>query len=125
MERHAVQPLCNFFITHLTNSIDFAINDICYECSQNGVCLNSFDCVFVHKEISCTNKTEIKDGLQYTNKKQSLPGDIIIYEPEEDLEMKEKHRTFYKSILSSWSFIFMKQHRLLFLENKCFWTLKT
>ena len=26
-----------------------------------------------------TNKTEIKDGLQYRNKKLSLPGDIIIY----------------------------------------------
>ena len=25
------------------------------------------------------NKTEIKDGLQYGNKKQSLPGDMIIY----------------------------------------------
>ena len=101
MERHAVKSLRNFFITHLTNSIDFAINYICYECCQDGICLNSFDCVFVHKEISCTNKTGIKDGLQYTNKKQSLAGDIIIYEPEEDLEMKEKHSKFYKSFLSS------------------------
>ena len=101
MERDAVKPLRNFFITHLANLIDFAINDICYQCSQDRVCLNSFDCVFVHKEISCTNKTEIKDGLQYTNKRQSLPSDIIIYEPEEDLEMKKKHSTFYKSFLSS------------------------
>ena len=51
------------------------MNDICYEYSQEGVYLNSFDCVFVHKEVRCTNKTEIKDGLQYTNKKLSLPGD--------------------------------------------------
>ena len=67
----------------MTNSVDLAMNDICYEYSQDGVCLNSFDCVFVHKEVRCTNKTEIKDGLQYTNKKLSLPGDIIIYTPED------------------------------------------
>ena len=51
------------------------MNDLCYEYSPEGVYLNSFDCVFVHKEVRCTNKTEIKDGLQYTNKKLSLPGD--------------------------------------------------
>ena len=45
------------------------MNDLYYKYSQDGVCLNSFDYVFVHKEIRCTNKTEIKDGFQYTNKK--------------------------------------------------------
>ena len=45
------------------------MKDLCYEYSQNGVCLNSFCCVFVHKETKCTNKTEIKDGLHYRNKK--------------------------------------------------------
>ena len=50
---------------------------------SNGVCLNSFDFVFVHKEVRCTNKTEIKDGLHYRNKKLSLPGDIIIYTAED------------------------------------------
>ena len=59
------------------------MNDLRYEYSQNGVCLKSFDRVFVHKEVRCTSKTEIKDGLQYTNKKLSLPGDIIIYTPED------------------------------------------
>ena len=54
------------------------MKDLCYEYSQNGVCLNSFDCVFVHKEARCTNKTEIKQGLYYRNKKLSLQGDIII-----------------------------------------------
>ena len=43
------------------------MNDLYYKYSQDGVCLNSFDYVFVHKEIRCTNKTEIKDGFQYTN----------------------------------------------------------
>ena len=43
------------------------MNDLCY--AQDSVCLNSFKCVFVHKEVSCTNKTEKKDELQYTNKK--------------------------------------------------------
>ena len=62
------------------------MNDLCYKYSQDGVCLNSFDCVFVHKEVRCANKTKTKDGLQYTNKK--LSDDIIIYAPEEDLEMK-------------------------------------
>ena len=76
------------FITHLRNSNDLATNDLCHECSQDGVCLNSFDCVFVHNEVRCTSKTEIKGGLQYANKKLSAPGDIIIYAPEEDLEMK-------------------------------------
>ena len=64
------------------------MNDLCYECSQDGVCLNSFDCVFVHNEVRCKSKTETKDGLQYANKKLSLPGDISIFAPEEDLEMK-------------------------------------
>ena len=64
------------------------MNDLCYECSQDGVCLNSFDCVFVHNEVRCKSKTETKDGLQYANKKLSLLGDISIYAPEEDLEMK-------------------------------------
>ena len=55
------------------------MKDLCYEYSQSGVCLYSFDCVFVHKEIRCTNKTEIKDWLLYKNKKLLLPGDIVIY----------------------------------------------
>ena len=76
----------NFFITHLANLVYFAMKDLCYEYSQNGVCLNSFDCVFVHKEVRCTSKTEIKDGLHYRNKKLSLPGDIIVFTIE-DLAM--------------------------------------
>ena len=55
------------------------MNDLCYECSQDGVCSNSFDFVFVHKEIRCTNKAEIKDGLQYTNEKLPLACDINIW----------------------------------------------
>ena len=47
------------------------MNDLCCE---DGVSLDSFHCVFVHKEVRCTNKTEKKDGLQYTNKKLSLLG---------------------------------------------------
>ena len=39
------------------------MKDLCYEYIQNGVFLNSFSCVFVHKEARCTSKTEIKDGL--------------------------------------------------------------
>ena len=39
------------------------MNDLCYKYSQDGVCLNSFDCVFVHKEVRCANKTKTKDGL--------------------------------------------------------------
>ena len=54
------------------------MNDLCYEYFQNGACLYSFVCRFVHKDIRCTSKTEIKDWLQYTNKKLSLPGNIII-----------------------------------------------
>ena len=51
----------------MTNSIDLAMNDLCYKYSQDGVCLNSLTCIFIHKEVRCTNKTEIKDALQYTN----------------------------------------------------------
>ena len=78
-------------MTHHRNSIDVAMNDPCYECFQDGICLKSFDCVFFfHKEIRRTNKTEIIDGLHYSNKKLSIPGDIIIYAPEEDLDLKMK-----------------------------------
>ena len=83
------------------------MNDLCYEHSKDGVCLNSFDCVFVHIEVRCTNITEIQDGLQYTNKKLSLSGDINIYTLE-DLEMNQKYNTFSKPFylldaLSLWS----------------------
>ena len=59
------------------------MNDLRCEYSQDGVCLKSFDRVFVYKEVRCTSKTEIKDGLEFTNKKLSLPGDIIIHTPED------------------------------------------
>ena len=55
---------------------------------------------FFHKEIRYTNKTETKDELQYANKKLSVTVDKIIYAPE-DLKMKGKHCTFYKSFFSS------------------------
>ena len=58
------------------------MNDLCYEKPQDDVSLDSFDRVFVHKEVRCASKTKIKDGLQYANKKTSLPGDMIIYTPE-------------------------------------------
>ena len=38
-------------ITNLTNLVDLAMNDLCYEKYQAAVYLNSFDCVFVHKEV--------------------------------------------------------------------------
>ena len=63
------------------------MNDLCYEQPQDDVSLNSFDFVFVHKEVRCGSKTKIKDGLQYAIKKTSLPGDMIIYTPE-DVVMK-------------------------------------
>ena len=47
-------------------------------------------CFFFHKEIRRTNKTEIIDGLHYSNKKLSIPGDIIIHAPEEDLDLEMK-----------------------------------
>ena len=65
------------------------MSDLCYKCSGNDVCLNSFHCAFVHKEVRCTNKIEIKDGFRYTNKKlpgdinHTRPGDIIINTPED------------------------------------------
>ena len=68
------------------------MNDLCYECSQGGakiVWIVWIVFLFIKKlGALCTNKTEIKDGLQYTNKELSLPADVIIYAPEEDLEMK-------------------------------------
>ena len=63
-----------FVKTHLTNSIDLAMNDFFCDESQDAVCLNIFDCVFVHKEVRCVNKNQL------------LPGDLIIYTPE-DLAM--------------------------------------
>ena len=63
----------------MRKSIDLAMNDLCYNYSQDSVFLNSFDYVFVHKEFRCTNETEIKEGLQYTNEKLSLAGNIFIY----------------------------------------------
>ena len=62
--------------------------------AMDGICLNRFDCTFVHEEVKYTNKTGTKDGLQYTNKKLSLSSNIviswdfmIIYRPQ-DLVMK-------------------------------------
>ena len=53
------------------------MNDLCYEYSQDGVSLNSVSWVFIHKEVRCSSKIEIKVGLQYTNEKLSLSGNII------------------------------------------------
>ena len=53
------------------------MNDLCYEHSQDGVFLNSVGWVFVHKEVRCSSKIEIKVGLQYTNEKLWLSGNII------------------------------------------------
>ena len=69
------------------------MNDLCYEYCQDGVFLNSFCCLFVHKKVKCSSKTEIKVGLQYTNKKLSLPGNIIIY-TSEDLVINKKQYIF-------------------------------
>ena len=44
--------------TYQTNSFDLAMNDLGYECSQDGVCLSIFDRVFVHKEVRNTNQTK-------------------------------------------------------------------
>ena len=41
-----------------TISFDLALNDLGYEYSQDGVCLNSFDCVFVYEKMRCTNETK-------------------------------------------------------------------
>ena len=46
------------FKTHLTNYFDLAINDLGYEHSQDSILLNNFDCVFVHKEVTCKNETK-------------------------------------------------------------------
>ena len=40
------------------------------------VFFNSFDYVFVHKEVRCSSKTEKKVALQYTNEK--LSEDLVI-----------------------------------------------
>ena len=53
------------------------MNDLCYEYSQDGVFLNSVGWDFVHKEVRCSSKIEIKVGLQYTNEKLWLSGNII------------------------------------------------
>ena len=50
----------------MANSGDLVMSDICYECSEDGVCLSSFHCIFVDKEVRCT-KSETKDGFLYRN----------------------------------------------------------
>ena len=55
------------------------MNRGCYEYSQSSIFLNIFDYIFIHKEVRCTDKAEIKEGLQYSNKKLSLPGYTVRY----------------------------------------------
>ena len=45
-------------LIHLTISIDLAMNDLCYKYSQDGVCLNSFDCVLykIYKQKTITTR---------------------------------------------------------------------
>ena len=91
------------------------MNDLGYEYSQDGVWLNSFNCAFLHKKVRCANETEIKDRLQYTNKKR-------LYNLSDELETLIQ----FLQHLSSWSFICKKHYGLLetFFENKCFGILK-
>ena len=67
------------------------MNDLCYEYAQDGVFLNSFGWVFVHEEVRCSRKIEIKVGLQHANEKLSLSGNIIIYTPEDLVINKKQH----------------------------------
>ena len=54
------------------------MDDLCYEYFKDGACLYNFNCLFVHKDVRFTKKTEIKNWFQYINKKLPLPGYIII-----------------------------------------------
>ena len=74
----------------------------CYGYSQDGVSLTvsvvfSFLFFFFIKKLGA-QKTEIKDGYQYINKKLSLPGDIIICTPE-DLVINYKQSAFSNHFL--------------------------
>ena len=44
------------------------MNDLCYELSQNAVGLNSFDCVFVHKELNAQTKLKLKTDCNMQTK---------------------------------------------------------
>ena len=60
LERSRNQTVTLFFKrTYQRNSFDLAINDLCYEYFQDGVCFSSFDRVFVHKQVRITNETKI------------------------------------------------------------------
>ena len=58
---------------------------------NNGAFLNSFDRVFLHYEVTCTNKTEIKDGLQYINESN------YIYISGFSNQLETQYSTFSKS----------------------------
>ena len=103
-----IKPLRNF--TYKTSG---KFNWPCHEWSLISrwclFCLNSFHCAFVHKEVRCTNKTEIKDGLQYTNKKLSLLGyNNILYTWGFNNELETVHFLNYCLLetLSSWRLSF-------------------
>ena len=58
------------------------MDDICYDSSKM-VFVWIVPIIFLFiKKLDAEKKTEIKDALQYTNKKLSLPRDIIIYTSE-------------------------------------------
>ena len=58
------------------------MDDICYDSSKM-VFVWIVPIIFLFtKKLDAEKKTEIKDGLQYTNKKLSLPRDIIMYTSE-------------------------------------------
>ena len=64
------------------------MDDICYDSSKM-VFLWIVPIIFLFiKKLDAEKKTEIKDGLQYTNKKLTLPRNIIIY-TSENLEINE------------------------------------
>ena len=46
------------------NSTDLAMDDLCYEYSKDGVCLNIFDCALVDEEVTCTSKTETRQSAK-------------------------------------------------------------
>ena len=112
-----------FFITHLTNSIDLAMNNLCYECSEDGVFWIVPVVFLVIKKLGAQTKLKQKTDYNIQKKTITTMSCKHIFTWGGFRNEVETHSTFSKSfclleLLSLWSSRTIIPWKQIFLNSK-------